>query len=1317
MASPNNPSTTSASSSLSVMDKIKQLEANKNKTPPNNSSNSSNSGSGGNKPSSILEKIEALEKSKNNSGAKTTVSTNTTTTKTPSPSNTNNNNSKDGSGSNEKRLSILEKIEALEKNKTSPATTTTTTAKTTTPTGGSTIVEILQKKPSDTTANTSSNTIKSTPSPITAVPNNKPTTPTSVSSTPSNNKSTPSKSIPSNNNNNTNVTSPQSTSILDKVEMLTTKRTEISSRASSELGEKLALRRLKNGDSVEDSLGWWLTTNPQDETKHQGPFSLADLRRRQDIDEQVWLQHDMYVPDWTRIQDVPETLDHINTTPTSMSTIATSSTLAATATAATGGDSIEEEPIWFYSSGNDSTTHIGPVAVSEIRTLIRTGAVERDSLLVWKDGMEEWKPVKEVDELKNEGKTLEEKIQERRAIVDQQGTITESHPVTSTTDSGWNMAGKSPSSQSTGTTTATTTPTKKLQENNIGKLQKPLPTTPSSTNNTNSNNSNKRSTNTTTTTISGSKSTTFTIKRRSHRYRTIFFCWLVPLSIMSAIWLFFATLHYRRFYLTLASLPFMDLEPCASSGYDKCLVQKNDGTSKIPPSWTVPSHWSPSGIRSHPSSPPWLVTGSSAAMVVDQQPTIIPLMKTSRHSEDASIITAVAPRVEFTLNMLPDTTIFHGPVFDDGGLLFVSPTSNNEEIRSTAGYISSTETLEIITLIAIDSTTGEKKWSHRVLAESLFVVDAISDPTTPPKSIPARFGGSTNLILNDPDAPPTLDVRNPQIIYHATRSSVFALRSHDGAVVWSTPLFLPQPTFLDFVIAGGDAQQPPPAIFSTSMTLTYMPKPLDAIVGISNDGHIWAVDRRSGVRLVESKRLPCGRKNSYQCLVHLEIASSPLIIGRFFIVGLARDDLDGTTDDFSEAISLYMVEIIRGEADSHLPFRVRIAASVMLSATSSLQVTSPKISPDGRFVVLIDALDGLKGFDALYFDHSNSGGGGGGGVPKFVIDVNEGNVVVNEEQVAAGGAIVGSIAVAGDEGLAIYVSTPSGTILKYICDYFSELRSSGNNGNDWSWPEGKLPDLKWKIRLHFPSASYDAAVLPRGSLLLSANALVMAFGVITTNWPYSTMSGYELRSGVALLDLETGNVRSYAFDEASVNGVAIGLDGSIFATHSFPELREKSIQVFGSSTGVGCGSDSSCPRGGISKFKVVDFLELARDAACAAAARAENTLTKASGGWLQSPPPGGEEAARLDAKNVGALLWQGLVAFQVGIEKGELSRVGQDWAANMAKGLAQAKELSESVVKESVTSTQAFSVLQAVKGPARLACEVGSKPIFVVVSQ
>ena len=53
------------------------------------------------------------------------------------------------------------------------------------------------------------------------------------------------------------------------------------------------------------------------------------------------------------------------------------------------------DPIWYYARGESEQ---GPISSAQIKALAATGALRRDDL-VWKEGMENWLPASDIDEL------------------------------------------------------------------------------------------------------------------------------------------------------------------------------------------------------------------------------------------------------------------------------------------------------------------------------------------------------------------------------------------------------------------------------------------------------------------------------------------------------------------------------------------------------------------------------------------------------------------------------------------------------------------------------------------------------------------------------------------------------------------------------------------------------------------------------------------------------------------------------------------------------------------------------------------------------
>jgi len=134
-----------------------------------------------------------------------------------------------------------------------------------------------------------------------------------------------------------------------------------------------------------------------------------------------------------------------------------------------------------------------------------------------------------------------------------------------------------------------------------------------------------------------------------------------------------------------------------------------------------------------------------------------------------------------------------GPVFDSDGNLYFAPLIP----------------YEAVVLVSLDPATGARRW-------------AIPGTGAPP-------GGSAPIVLRDPDAPPR------EIVYLALYDRVLAVAT-DGTIVWDVPSGLTLgPDVTDNLVLGTN----------------YLPT-LDAIIGLSLDGYLFAVDRRTGAPLLNA---------------------------------------------------------------------------------------------------------------------------------------------------------------------------------------------------------------------------------------------------------------------------------------------------------------------------------------------------------------------------------------------------------------------------------------------------------------------------------
>jgi len=324
----------------------------------------------------------------------------------------------------------------------------------------------------------------------------------------------------------------------------------------------------------------------------------------------------------------------------------------------------------------------------------------------------------------------------------------------------------------------------------------------------------------------------------------------------------------------------------------------------------------------------------------------------------------------------------------------------------------------------------------------------------------------------------------------------------------------------------------------------------------------------------------------------------------------------------------------------------------------TMNIGTPVVSADGSFVLVSDGVTGgVKAFDASNF-----------------------TLLWALEALGEG---VASLSLAQDEDFgAIYVKTKK-TIQKLA---LTEDRLTP-------------PVVVWIQDFASIDVAYGLSVRPVTSISIVGNGLAIAVHVTTTEWPYPALDNLPLSSGIVFLDRATGEIRSYSVHAGeAISEISIGMDGSVFAVHE-PLLRAKSTETFSSF------SATLTPLiGGISRFKPRNYLELAREASCAAVNRIENGL-KYSGGWLSSPPPGGEEAAIEDARHSSALGWQAVVAFQIASSGGPKAAL-----SDLAKVQEQIDQLAEAVyvgvpLPVNLAPSAAFSLMQSMKPYADAACQ------------
>jgi outer membrane protein assembly factor BamB len=462
-----------------------------------------------------------------------------------------------------------------------------------------------------------------------------------------------------------------------------------------------------------------------------------------------------------------------------------------------------------------------------------------------------------------------------------------------------------------------------------------------------------------------------------------------------------------------------------------------------------------------------------------------------------------------------------GPVFDDAGNLYFVPFNPHEDV----------------VLISLEPVAGTRRW-------------AIPNPSDTP------VGSGTPLVLDDPDHP------GEQIVYLGLYDRVLAVRT-DGSIVWDEPTGLP-----------GE----PTGVFGVN----YHPG-ADAILGLSRDGWLYAVDRRTGLSV-----LPAPFQLPGEPAPPAPPSTTPPSVLACVEQKFAQlADLRGAT------IS-QLVGVLRGGG-------VEVANYFSIDGTTGplwVGATAPD-AEDG-------ALDGLSQLGALYrlelvpsgpswsvseVCHASFTGGTAStpALPRDGSRVYVGDNVGNVLAVGPGCETIwtlplaeqvrGSIGVAADNR-EVYVSTP-GAIHQLV-------------------DEGEEARIAW-------SSSLDVFELASGQAAGNANIA----GIGANGVAFQAGAGYPFSSllftttGLGLLDRATGGVRWFTggLDE-TVAVMSTGPDGALYIGNS--PLRRLYAACLSESGTIPV--PVAAPVGGIQKFAPVRHDLFFRDVVCAAADRARNAV-------------------------------------------------------------------------------------------------------------
>src|SRR6185437_404729 len=527
---------------------------------------------------------------------------------------------------------------------------------------------------------------------------------------------------------------------------------------------------------------------------------------------------------------------------------------------------------------------------------------------------------------------------------------------------------------------------------------------------------------------------------------------------------------------------------------------------------------------------------------------------------------ALAPVFKATWNAEPDTFNVAGVTFDHAGNLYFSPFLPHENV----------------VLISLDPATGARRWA------------------IPGTGAPA--GAVAPMVLADPDHP------GDEVVYVALYDRAVAVRT-DGTVVWDVPTGLTLAPELTHAAVPG---------------INYVPA-ADAIVASSSDGHLYALDRRTGAQLLASPfqlpgapsptgtgpALPQSLVDAVQAELSgliafpknasflgflqailgdgVQVSNSFSVdprTGRLWVTATAPDGADGKVDGVSELGALYGLDLVpagKGRA-------VQVACSHTFKGGSA---STPAVYADGSRIYIGDNGENLIALDDTCKE-----------VWSFPV----------------GGQIVGAVAVASDNH-ELYVATQ--TDILQILDRGSTVR------------------MGWKASL---DAYMPAAAGQENFNLLLASIGANGIGVtIGAGLPPGAAAkvGLPLAVGYGVLDRATGQLRYFAdgLDE-SVAEMNVGPDGAYYSPSS-PVLRAFARVLF--------PGDTPPVQGGIRKFAPKQQGLLVRDALCAAADRAENALAHAAEC---------ADAAAADGSQIQDLVAQARRTAPLALADGSLSHAG-----------------------------------------------------------
>ena len=494
------------------------------------------------------------------------------------------------------------------------------------------------------------------------------------------------------------------------------------------------------------------------------------------------------------------------------------------------------------------------------------------------------------------------------------------------------------------------------------------------------------------------------------------------------------------------------------------------------------------------------------------------------NSDEVSV--ALAPEFEVSWTEEDEMVYVTGPTFGSDGTVYLTPLMPYEDVL----------------LVALDPSDGSRKWSVPSTTNSL-------------------VGGAAAMVLADPDNP------GGELIYVGVYERVVAVRAN-GSTVWDVQTGLTSVPDQDSGL--------PPAMFG----LNYLPQ-FDAIVGLTEDGQIFIVDRKTGASRLQPpfslpgekspaipSPLPPAALDAFREAVrayidapkdadpaaildvlrgnNVEVANFFSIdpnTGTLWVAATAPDDEDGTADGVSELGALYRLDV--AAAGNNLSVSEVCHRSFIGGSAST-----PALNPEGTRVYVGDNEGKLIAIDRECND-------------LWEVDLE--------------GQILGSVAVSSDND-ELYASTA--TAAHQVFD----RGTTGERG--WS----SLPDVFTPME--------GEENLNMNLVGIAANGLGIQVGVGNL---FNDQS-FTRDVGVGLLDRNTGRLRYFkqGLDE-TVSVIAIGPGGEIFIGNS--PVRRMLHTILAPTFGWTAGAPVT---GGITKFGRIRSDKLVVDASCAASDRAAN---------------------------------------------------------------------------------------------------------------